>query len=271
MVPPADLVADVTQSLSGVQGRWEVMQGGTTNHVWRCGEVVVKLFRPDQATALFPNDFAQEALALASLGPLDLAPRLLAQGRNWIASRYQHGPIWRENTAQVAQILHRLHRLHAPAWVTRHVLGSSEMLGAEVRQLMQAQGLSLPFPKVAPHPPATPCFLHGDPVPGNIILRRDGPILIDWQCPAIGDPVLDLAIFLSPAMQQIYRGTPLSALERAEFLGAYPDAAVKTRLRALAPILHMRMALHCMARAARGDRGFEQGARLELAAAGVAA
>lgn len=95
-------------------------------------------------------------------------------------------------------------------------------------------------------------LLHGDPVPGNLILSPDGPVLIDWQCPATGDPTEDLAIFLSPAMQMFYRGRPLSADEAATFLGAYGDAATVARYRALAPWHHWRMAAYCLWRMARG-------------------
>ena len=35
--------------------------------------------------------------------------------------------------------------------------------------------------------------------------------LIDWQCPALGDPAEDIACFLSPAMQVIYGAGPLDA------------------------------------------------------------
>ena len=55
-------------------------------------------------------------------------------------------------------------------------------------------------------PVGHPCLIHGDTVPNNFIQSVDALVLIDWQCPALGDPVLDLAIFLSPAMQQIARG-----------------------------------------------------------------
>ena len=38
-----------------------------------------------------------------------------------------------------------------------------------------------------------------------------------------GGPVDDLALFLSPAMQVLYRGRPLTAEEGAAFLDAYPN------------------------------------------------
>ncbi len=56
--------------------------------------------------------------------------------------------------------------------------------------------------------------------------------LIDWQCPAIGDPCLDLALFLSPTMQQVNGKTPLSGAEVAAFLEAYDNPQVTCRYHA---------------------------------------
>jgi thiamine kinase len=41
-----------------------------------------------------------------------------------------------------------------------------------------------------------PVLLHTDVVPGNLILGDKGLQLIDWQCPAIGDPIVDIMMFL---------------------------------------------------------------------------
>jgi hypothetical protein len=67
-------------------------------------------------------------------------------------------------------------------------------------------------------------------------------------------------------MQQLYRGRPLSAGETAAFLAAWPRGAEVARYRLLAPLLHWRLAAHCAARARRGDAGYGDALRLELAA-----
>ena len=97
------------------------------------------------------------------------------------------------------------------------------------------------------------CLLHGDPVPANIIAGARSLRLIDWQCPAIGDPCEDLAVFLSPAMQMTYRGSKLGTRETSEFLSAYPDPGIIARYRQLAPWYHWRMAAYCLWQAANGD------------------
>ena len=109
-------------------------------------------------------------------------------------------------------------------------------------------------------------LVHGDPVPGNIVTGPGRAALIDWQCPALGDPAADLAIFASPAMQQVYRGAPLSEAESAAFLAAYPDEETVARYRALRPWYHWRMAAYCLFRAERGRAGYAAGLTLERAA-----
>jgi aminoglycoside phosphotransferase (APT) family kinase protein len=106
-------------------------------------------------------------------------------------------------------------------------------------------------------PPARPRLVHGDAVPGNLIATPAGAVVaIDWQCPAAGDPADDLSLFLSPAMQRLYRGAPLSAGERARFLAAYPDRTTVERFLALEPLLAWRIAAHCRWRARRGEADY---------------
>jgi hypothetical protein len=68
-------------------------------------------------------------------------------------------------------------------------------------------------------------------------------------------------------MQWLYRGAPLSADETSAFLSAYGNPATIARYRALAPVLHWRIAAHCAWRAARGDTDYAQAMRLESALA----
>nr|WP_187434505.1 phosphotransferase [Paenibacillus methanolicus] len=39
-------------------------------------------------------------------------------------------------------------------------------------------------------------LLHGDPNPGNIMLRGDAPVLLDWNDAAFGNPEADLAAYI---------------------------------------------------------------------------
>jgi thiamine kinase len=92
-------------------------------------------------------------------------------------------------------------------------------------------------------------FLHTDIGPGNIIVTHDGRlVVIDWQCPAAGDPIQDMIAFLSPAFQILYSCNPLSATQEAEFHGAYDDPATKERYDRLLPFYDWRMAGYCATR-----------------------
>jgi aminoglycoside phosphotransferase (APT) family kinase protein len=114
---------------------------------------------------------------------------------------------------------------------------------------------------------AFPALLHGDPVPGNVVWSaREGVTLIDWQCPAIGDPVHDIALALSPGMRRLYGCQPMIPDEQRRFWQAYADPSAQARYAALLPLLSARIAAHCLAQAARGRPGYAEAARAEIAA-----
>ncbi len=90
--------------------------------------------------------------------------------------------------------------------------------------------------------------------------------MIDWQSPAVGDPVIDLFCFLSPAMQIAYGDGPLQAAEASEFLAEYPARDVVDRYLVLCPILHWRMAAYCAWRVEQGEEIYDPAMRAELTA-----
>jgi thiamine kinase-like enzyme len=110
-----------------------------------------------------------------------------------------------------------------------------------------------PLPERTVAPSGASRLLHGDPVPGNLIDCGKTLRLIDWQCPAAGDPCEDIALFLSPAMQIAYRGTPLSQAEENEFLSAYGCDSTVTRYRSLAAWYHARNLAYCLWQLYQGE------------------
>lgn len=264
MPPPSPaLLADVTTRLPDLAGaRWAPLTGGRTNRLWHVGHAVVKCYDPAAASPLFPNDPAAEARALARFSPAGLAPRLLGSGAAWVAYGYLDGAAWRQDSAPVAHALHRLHQQAGDGF--RHLGSGSAALLAQGHAILAACAGTLPAPPDPGVPPTAAHPIHGDAVPGNLIAGPSGVTLIDWQCPALGDPTEDLATFLSPAMQWLYRGAPLSETERDAFLAAYPDAATVARLRALEPLYRWRMAAHCLWKAERGAPDYAAALRLEV-------
>ena len=93
-------------------------------------------------------------------------------------------------------------------------------------------------------------LVHTDCGPGNLVRSRDGLVLIDWQCPGLGDPVEDIACFLSPAMMILYEQQPHSTRAVERFLGAYGQSAsgreTVARYRRDAAAWHYRIGGYCV-------------------------
>ncbi len=280
--PPPQPVHDALTArgiaLSGAV--WTPLSGGRTNRLWRLDRpeappVVVKLYADPAPNPLFPNDPAQERRMLQHLKNQDIAPRLVAHADTGIGPLlvYSHldGAPWFGRAHLAARALHRLHGI-APPPDMRHAPDGSEELSSQTRAILsgcasQAARAALGLMPTGQVPPSgRRALLHGDPVPGNMIVGRVRLRLIDWQCPAQGDPCEDLALFLSPAMQIAYRGAALSRAEHAAFLASYPCPDTVARYRALAPWYHWRMLAYCLWRRERGDAAAGPAARSEEAA-----
>ena len=265
---PADLPPAVARALARLDpacglAAWQGLPGGRSNRVWRVGDLVVKCHDPAAATPLFPNDAGMEARALRRFGPQGLAPRLRAAGKGWIIYDHLPGRIGPGDPAAVAAMLHRLHSLPRSGGAPFRLLpnGSAALLS-------HARGFAppgLPPPPADPRiPPVPPRPVHADAVPGNILTTPAGPLLIDWQCPGLGDPVEDLATLLSPAMMWLYTGGKAPDGWAEALLHHYPDRATADRTRALLPLYRWRIAAHCALRAARGDAAYARALRIEL-------
>ncbi|WP_235820438.1 phosphotransferase [Falsiruegeria litorea] len=259
--------------------RFEVLLGGRTNRVWkilgRHRHAVLKLYRNDLQNPLFRNDPKLESLCLRELELTGIAPKLLGHGPfdegDWVLYDHAPGSCWSCNPEPVAQVLHRLHQVPPPADVPDGCNGSSDLEAHGLAILSECRsdarrtiGNSKPVRHLSQ---LSECrLIHGDPVPGNVLMHDKQAILIDWQCPAVGDPCEDLAMFLSPAMQMLYRGAPLTEAESQLFLAAYPDNETVGRYAELRPWYHWRMAAYCLWRQERGAADYGSALELELAA-----
>ena len=196
----------------------------------------------------------------ALLAPLGLAPEPLAKGSGWLAWRHLPGQSW-QGEGGVSKLLQQLAQVPVFPGLSQRPMGAAAI--AQHATSFAPAGLpALPAPVEVALP--RPSLLHGDFVPGNILATPGGLRLIDWQCPGLGDPVDDLALFLSPAMQFLYRGRPLASAEIEALMLDLPGD-LRARYAVLRPILHWRIAAHCALRAARGDGDYDAALRLELA------
>lgn len=254
---------------------WFLCRGGRTNHVWQepHAKLVLKVYRTGEDNPLFPNDPQREARALIALHGQGIAPEFVAKGhlagRDWLAYRRCDGAMLRNESALAARTLRRLHEL--PPWPgLPKSPGGSLHLDRQIAKMRKTlkPALACDLPESAPGPFVSPwpmpVPLHGDPVPGNMIVGAAGLRLIDWQCPTFGDPVFDLAIFLSPAMQWLYGRNRMDVLASQKFWQAYGSDAIEQRYKELQPRLHLWMAVYCIWRYQRGAEDYEIAARLEL-------
>ncbi|MCH2248825.1 MAG: aminoglycoside phosphotransferase family protein [Cognatishimia sp.] len=266
-------VGDVAHWVAEAQ--WSVLFGGRTNAAWQVSgtdqTLVLKLYRSSSANPLFPNDAAAEAMMLAHLSGLGIAPELVAsfdssEGHCTLYKAIPGQP-WRDGVVEVATMMQKLHCQAIPSGLRSLPNGSAEVLahGDEIlARCKEHSDLADLRPALDIAPTSQKVLLHCDMVPGNLITNADGLHLIDWQCPGVGDPCEDIAIFLSPAMQGLYRGEALSLEDRDLFLQHYPQVA--DRYFGLAPAYHYRMAAYCAWKVENGAPDYEAGFSAEVAA-----
>lgn len=271
---------------------WRRAEGGRTARVWAAewggGGVVVKLTPPDAGTPMFRNDAEVEAAMLRALrGSPPLAPALrgaFAWGRAacLVAERLSG----RAPAHACPELLAALARLHSTVTRPPVVLPPLPPLRPGLGRRLDANGDALGLTPAAKawidkaraeirESDRRACgwgdaksggaaLLHGDPVPANAILRGGTLALVDWTCAGLGDPVLDIAIALSPAMQRLYGVGPWRPQAASHALNAYGDTEVVARYLRLAPALHADIAGHCLWRAARGEVDFLAAALAEV-------
>lgn len=289
--PPPDVLDWARRRLaaSGDPEAWTILDGGRTNRLWRMpgttGDLVVKLYAPGMASRLFPNSPGAEARALQRLAGTGLVPVFCGSGTtaagHVLSYRAVDGtcPSGPEGAAAVARALADLHARPDPGGVRRVSLRPDALArgiladlasvppGAAVTRLRHFAARAparMPRGSVADSPAV---LLHGDPVASNALLVRPNRVtLIDWQCPARGDPLHDVAIALSAGMRVLYHLAPPTGAERASFWQAYGDDRVRVRHATLAPLLSARLAAHFLAQASRGRDGYAAAAAAELAA-----
>jgi aminoglycoside phosphotransferase (APT) family kinase protein len=255
--------------------RWTALFGGRTNAAWQVTDgtqsLVLKLYRASTNNPLFPNDAKAEALMLRHLSTLEIAPELVASfdSADGCCTLYHAipGTAWTTGIQDVAQMMRRLHAQPIPSGLRALPNGSAEVLAhadtilARCEETADLVGLR---PQMTVPATEKTVLLHCDMVPGNLISSDDGLRLIDWQCPGVGDPCEDIAIFLSPAMQELYRGQALTPDETQRFLASYPDMG--DRYRALAPAYHYRMAAYCRWQVEHGVPDYAAGLAAEISA-----
>src|SRR6056297_4022455 len=275
-LPPALVAAGIVPP----DASWTALEGGRTNRLWRVsrpsgGLVVVKLYRQAAPNPLFPNDPAVELRLLRHLSGHGIAPHPLYFGKTpagpCLVYAHLAGAAWTRGAYMAASVLKRLHAIAPPPGL-RNAPDGSLALGEQTAAILarceshaaHAARSLMPRHEVPALGRAT--LLHGDPVAANMVVGETGARLIDWQCPAIGDPCEDIALFLSPAMQMAYRGAPLTPADVTTFLKAYDAPDILSRYTRLAPWYHARSYAYAVWQATHGEATAIHRANAEKAA-----
>ena len=247
-----------------------LLAGGYRNQVWKVragrGFVIEKDYAedPGDPNPMYPNLPDHEAAAMAHLAGTGCAPELVSyrppadhHGAQ-VIYRYVTGTQWRRGVEQVADLLHTVHHLPSPRGLRRLHRSAAEALAHADAVLADVPVARLRAELAAQRPltasraaPSRLSLVHTDCGPGNIVRTRHGLVLIDWQCPGVGDAVEDVACFLSPAMMILYATPPHTAAARAAFLAAYADDTVVARYLRDGAAWHYRIASYCVWRSHR--------------------
>ncbi len=239
------------------------MSGGYWNDVLRLdtdhGPLVLKHYRAVLPGTLFPNLPDAEARALSALAGCAVAPELVGfwDREQVLLYTYVEGTVWDGDVGAVADLLRRKAAVggqgfRAVPMTSAAILAEGDALFAPCRDDALTRHLRALRPKPGPPPPqgwcAAPRLIHTDIGATNLIGAGAGLRLIDWQCPASGDPAEDAYSFLSPAFQILNLRAPLPKALRARFLSRLDDPDLCARLAVLQPAFAWRMAGYCCRR-----------------------
>jgi len=263
-----------TQGVISNQTIWQAQTGGRTNKVWRLeGEIdlICKLYLETKANPLFNNTPEAEYKCLLCLDGSGIAPKpykyLKTPYGEVLLYNYIKGQVWSHDVSTVSELLTRIHKHKQPKdlRILSALPSDIKETGLKIINKLNSyhkHKLNIICPDVS-IPDIEPVLLHTDVVPGNLILGDEGLRLIDWQCPAIGDPIVDIMMFLSPGMHKIYGSGKLSIKDHQTFLMNLTPK-LRSRYNLLGPLYHWRLAAYCFWKAEQGFAEYEKAALIEI-------
>ena len=253
---------------------WHSQTGGRTNKVWRLvGEedLICKLYLDTKSNPLFNNTPKAEYECLLWLDGSDIAPKpykyLKTPFGEVLLYVYIDGLTWHQDVNIVSNLLSRIqmHKYPKGLRILSSLPANIKKTGFEIIKKLNKyhkNKLNMIFPDVSISN-IEPVLLHTDVVPGNLILGNEGLRLIDWQCPAIGDPIVDIMMFLSPGMHKIYGSQKFSIKDQEAFLMSL-TAKLRDRYNIIGPLYHWRLAAYCFWKAEQGFIEYEKAALAEI-------
>ena len=263
-----------SQGIIGNQTLWYPQVGGQTNMVWRITDerdLVCKLYLQSKTNPLFNNIPEAEYKCLLWLGGSGIAPKpyryLKTPYGEVLLYDYIKGQIWFHDVDTVSELLTRIRKHKCPKGlrILSNLPSDIKQTGFEIINKLNNYHKDKLI-KICPEvsiPDIEPVLLHTDVVPGNLILGDKGLRLIDWQCPAIGDPIVDIMMFLSPGMHEVYGSGKLSMKNHEVFLMSL-TSDLRNRYNIVGSLYHWRMAAYCFWKAEQGFAEYENAALAEI-------
>lgn len=253
---PLQTPEETLQDLLGVVDL-KPLKGGRTNRVWRSGDTIIKLYKSGTQTPLFGNSPRDEWTALTCLKGMNIAPIAIEKQTsnfgNILIYKYISGDLGYDDVADAARLLGTVHSIAPPQGLPAVQIGQAVLSHGWG---MIPTGHVLQGLKPAPFESGASRLVHRDPVFSNFVSGPDGLRLVDWQCPGIGDPVEDLAHFISPGMNLLYRGKVMETNEINRFLDNYPKKQVVSRYKSYGQSYHWRMACYCAWQVEKGNASY---------------
>ncbi|WP_420861717.1 aminoglycoside phosphotransferase family protein [Algirhabdus cladophorae] len=267
MPPPQDVVAAAAAfGASADPTDWIGQSGAHSNQVWSVAvgnkSAIVKLFPMAWHNPLFDNTAALEAQALTHLHHLNLAPKLIGSvncptGEIVIYEKIS-GTVGRSPENLVGALLSQVHKTALENWPSLPKAANTAEIFQNILQNIPyapRKKLALVTKKITwgacdQNPNK---LIHFDPTPANIVFDGSSAHLIDWQTPKWGDPVHDVALYLSPSMRLNYGYLPIDETAEAEFFCGYGDPDLRDRWQRVKPQFSAILAAYV---AWRIDQGF---------------
>ena len=264
----------VTQGVISNQVVWHNQTGGRTNKVWRLDgeeDLICKLYAETKTNPLFNNSPEDEYRCLLWLEGSKIAPMpykyLNTPFGAVLMYYYIKGETWSHDVGTISELLNRIRKYQYPKGlrILSNFPSDIKHTGLEIIKKLNKyhQNELIDICPDVSISDIEPVLLHTDVVPGNLILGDNGLRLIDWQCPAIGDPIVDIMMFLSPSMHEIYGPGKLSMNDHETFL-MYLSSKLRSRYNNIGPLYHWRLAAYCFWKAEQGFIEYENAALAEI-------
>jgi len=253
---------------------WHNQTGGRTNKVWRLDgeeDLICKLYAETKTNPLFNNTPEAEYRCLLWLKDSDIAPKpykyLKTPFGEVLLYNYIEGHTWSHDVDTVSELLTRIrkHKYPKDLRVLSAFPSNIKETGFKIINKLNNYHKNKLI-KICPDVSISdiePVLLHTDVVPGNLIVGDNGLRLIDWQCPAIGDPIVDIMMFLSPGMHEIYGSGKLPMKDHETFLMNL-TSKLRSRYNILGSLYHWRLAAYCFWKAEKGFIEYEKAALAEI-------